>query len=99
MAHLTVRFNSFIESILRVPPIFVLDEIFRSGFNYPFSLWNSADYSQIGNVSNADISKESVDGTIEHVFYSSPLFATFRFTVSLFGESRRNFLIYDSLPL
>lgn len=84
MAHLTVRFNTFVESILRVPPIFVLDEIFKSGFNYPFSLWYSPDKVQVEVGSR--INEEAVVVGVENVLYTSLLFASFKVVISLIGE-------------
>lgn len=84
MAHLTVRFNTFIESILRVPPIFVLDEIFKSGFSFPFSLWTTVDDSSVANISNL-ISTSGGEIRVENVLYTSLLFTIFKFILSVIG--------------
>lgn len=79
MAHLTVRFSTFIESILRVPPLFVLDEIFKSGFTFPFNLWDSNDDSSLPANQAAD--GDSID--FSGVFYAAILFPLTKFVISL----------------
>lgn len=85
MAHLTVRFNTFIDSILRVPPIFVLDEIFKSGFSFTFSFWTTADDSSVANISNLTSTYGGEIG-VENVLYTSLLFTIFKFILSVIGK-------------
>lgn len=84
MAHLAVRFNTFIEGILRVPPIFILDEIFKSGFTFPFSLWTSStDGIDISSVVLTHNDPKILMGNSLNV---SLLFTVFKFVVSFIGE-------------
>lgn len=85
MAHLTIRFNTFLESILRVPPIFVLDEIFKSGFTFPFSLWTATSDNSTNFPNYAvDNIKEGGDGG--HIFYALIFFTIFKYIVSCVGK-------------
>lgn len=82
MSHLTVRFNTFIESILRVPPIFVLDEIFKSGFSSPFSIW-STPVDDVGtNYTNPAMRNTSTDQFV----YTTLFLTLLKFVVSFIGK-------------
>ena len=83
MSHLTVRFNTFIESILRVPPIFVLDEIFKSGFSFPFSLWSSEMDLSMKNYTSPAMKVGSGD----QFLYTTLFLTTLKFLLSFIGES------------
>ncbi|XP_065226508.1 protein TRC8 homolog [Planococcus citri] len=81
MSHLTVRFNTFIESILRVPPIFVLDEIFKSGFSFPFSLWSS----EVDMAAKNFTASTMKGGSVDQFFYTTLFLTTLKFLLSFIG--------------
>lgn len=87
MSHITVRFNTFIESVLRVPPIFVLDEIFKSGFNFPFFLWtseNGVDFSIYNSTSS--VAAAAVNVNVDHSLYTSLIVTASKYLLSLLGK-------------
>lgn len=53
----------FVDVILRVPPIFIIDEILKIGMGIPFSPQNTVDMHNGGVVVDPTINNQAVNGT------------------------------------